>query len=118
MYIQYNIIVNAYYVRRYMLDPTSSTGDPQPMVSTGQPPSPTSAKPSSRTVNLPSQSVQGTSTKLATGLPLSFSAAYLPSDPASEPSAVTRVQQHQMVLVLLNHLFSLMTSYLVLLPSS
>ena len=72
-----------------MLDPTSSTGDPQPMVSTAQPPSPTSAKPSSRTVNLPSQSAQGTSTKLATGLPLSFSAAYLPSDLASEPSAVT-----------------------------
>ena len=71
------------------LDPTSSTGDPQPMVSTGQPPSPTSTKPSSPTVNLPSQSAQGTSTKLATGPPLSFSAAYLPSYPASEPSAVT-----------------------------
>ena len=52
------------------LDPTSSIGDPQPMVSTGQPPSPTSAKPLSPTVNLPSQSGQGTSTKLATGPPL------------------------------------------------
>ena len=71
------------------LDPTSSTGDPQPMVSTGHPPSPTSAKPSSPTANLPLQSAQDTSTKLATGPPLSFSAAYLPSYPASEPSAVT-----------------------------
>ena len=71
------------------LDPTSSTGDPQPIMSTGQPPSPTSTKPSSPTVNLPSQLAQGTSTKLATGPPLSFSAAYLPSYPASEPSAVT-----------------------------
>ena len=75
------------------LDPTSSTGDPQPMMSTGQPPSPTSAKPSSPTVNLPSQSAQGTSTKLATGPPYLSQLRIFPRIRHQSP-LLSPVQQH------------------------